>query len=60
MVVQPNLFRGGTTRNSSVDWFDPATYIREHPQMDGLVECFSLTLKQMLAKVVTQKGNDWD
>ena len=31
-----------------------------HPQMDGLVECFNRTLKQMLAKVVGKKGRDWD
>ena len=31
-----------------------------HPQTDGLVERFNRTLKQMLAKVVGQKGRDWD
>ena len=31
-----------------------------HPQTDSLVECFNRTLKQMLAKMVTKKGRDWD
>ena len=31
-----------------------------HPQTDGLVERFNQTLKQMLAKMVTTKGRDWD
>ena len=31
-----------------------------HPQTDGLVEHFNRTLKQMLAKIVGQKGRDWD
>ena len=33
---------------------------RGHPQTDGLMECFNRTLKQMLAKVVSKKGRDWD
>ena len=31
-----------------------------HPQTDGLVERFNRTLKQMLAKVVSKNGRDWD
>ena len=31
-----------------------------HPQTDGLMERFNHTLKQMLAKVVTKNGRDWD
>ena len=31
-----------------------------HPQTDGLIERFNRTLKQMLAKMVTKKGRDWD
>ena len=31
-----------------------------HPQYDGLIKRFSRTLKAMLAKVVTNKGRDWD
>jgi len=31
-----------------------------HPQADGLVERFNGTLKQMLAKLVTKGGHDWD
>ena len=31
-----------------------------HPQTDGLVEWFNRTLKQMLAKVVSRNGRDWD
>ena len=31
-----------------------------HPQTDGLVECFNRTFKQMLSKLVGQKGRDWD
>lgn len=31
-----------------------------HPQMDGLVERFSQTLKSMLHKFVSRRGSDWD
>ena len=31
-----------------------------HPQCDGLVERFNRTLKLMLAKLVENKGHDWD
>ena len=31
-----------------------------HPQTDGLFERFNQTLKQMLAKMMTKKGRDWD
>ncbi|XP_039608797.1 uncharacterized protein LOC120528708 [Polypterus senegalus] len=31
-----------------------------HPQMDGLVERFNQTLKQMLHKVVSVDGRNWD
>ena len=31
-----------------------------HPQTDGLVEHFNHTLKQMLTKVVSKGGKDWD
>ena len=31
-----------------------------HPQTDSLVERFNRTLKQMLAKVVSKKGRNWD
>ena len=31
-----------------------------HPQMDGLVEQFNRTLKQMLAKLVAKGGHKWD
>ena len=31
-----------------------------HPQCDGLIEHFNRTLKSMLAKVVINKGRDWD
>ena len=31
-----------------------------HPQTDGLVEHFNRTLKQMLAKLVSKGGRDWD
>ena len=31
-----------------------------HPQCDGLIKCFNHTLKSMLAKVITNKGRDWD
>jgi transposase InsO family protein len=31
-----------------------------HPQMDGFVEHFNKTLKQMLRKVIEQDGKNWD
>lgn len=31
-----------------------------HPQTDGLVEQFNRTLKQMLQKLVSKNGKDWD
>ena len=31
-----------------------------HPQTDGQVERVNKTLQQMLAKVVTKNGKDWD
>ena len=31
-----------------------------HPQMDGLVERFNQTLKQMLRKMIDEEGWDWD
>jgi len=31
-----------------------------HPQCDGLIERFNRTLKSKPAKVVTNKGHDWD
>jgi len=31
-----------------------------HPQTDGLVEWFNRTLKQMLQKLVSKSGKDWD
>ena len=31
-----------------------------HPQCDGLVERFNRTLRLMLAKLVENKGHDWD
>ena len=31
-----------------------------HPQTDGLVEWFNRTLKQMLQKLVSKGGKDWD
>ena len=31
-----------------------------HPQTDGLVERFNQTLKNMLRKVLTEQGKDWD
>ena len=31
-----------------------------HPQMDGLIERFSKTLKLMLRKLVSKEGKDWD
>ena len=31
-----------------------------HPQTDGLVERFNQTLKEMLRKVATEEGKDWD
>lgn len=31
-----------------------------HLHTDGLVECYNQMLKQMLWKVVTEGGRDWD
>ncbi|KAL1277201.1 hypothetical protein QQF64_023874 [Cirrhinus molitorella] len=31
-----------------------------HPQMDGLVERFNQTLKQMLRRVTAEDRRDWD
>lgn len=31
-----------------------------HPQIDGLIECFNQTLKQMLQWVVDEEGRIWD
>ena len=31
-----------------------------HPKMDGIVKCFSKTLKQMLMKVIERDGRSWD
>ena len=31
-----------------------------HPQTNGLVECLNRTLKQMLCKLVNNKGRNWD
>ena len=31
-----------------------------HPQTNGLVECLNRTLKQILSKLVNNKGHNWD
>ena len=31
-----------------------------HPQTDGLIECFSGTLKEMLRKLAQEDGRNWD
>ena len=31
-----------------------------HPQMDGFVECFNKTLKELLRKLVSKESRDWD
>jgi len=31
-----------------------------HPQTDGLAERLNRTLKEMLSKIVTKEGKDWD
>ena len=30
-----------------------------HPQANGLVECFSKTLKSLLRKLINKEGHDW-